>query len=209
ENATDIFLRFDPRNFEQNGGTELPILATAITDWLGLTGAPRQHCTVGVPCAAGHGTFVGLDGPGTFTAETNLFTPAVPGLFRATDGRILSVNVAADRFHTAPLTAIDGTDATQSYPLMPWFLAAAILFLAADAALRLRLSGRRALPALVAPLLVVVALVGLAFPLPFARSVAVQLLPEGSPTSQENAVIRLGRASCRARVQVAMVVTSL
>src|SRR5690606_6381611 len=38
-------------------------------------------------------------------------------------------------------------------------------------------------------LLVVVALVGLAFPLPFARSVAVQLLPEGSPTSQENAVI--------------------
>src|SRR5690606_7360524 len=156
-------------------------------NWLGITGTAQVNCKVDLPCAVEPGRFAAVDGEGGFTAETAIFTPDKAGLFRSDSGEFLAVNTAPDRFQTSnaegSLALFDET--IRSMGLTRWLLIAAAIFLAADAMLRLRFSGRRALPALGALALTGAAIAGLAFPQPFARAVTIPLLPEGSDTPPE------------------------
>ncbi|MET3926625.1 VWA domain-containing protein [Devosia sp. 2618] len=189
----DIHLKFDPRRVNWSSGDVLPLLTGAITDWLRLTDLPRANCQVGLPCAAETGTYVAVANGTTFNTDATVFTPLVSGLFRVPSGDLLAINSAPDRFGNT-LAEAPATTPVDAPPLgLMWYLLlAAALFLAADAALRFRSSGKRALPALGALILVAAALVGLAFPLPFERSVRVELVPEGGNAAATGLAIAAG-----------------
>ncbi|WP_290686643.1 MULTISPECIES: vWA domain-containing protein [unclassified Haematobacter] len=188
-----IVMRFDPRNVDWGSGTDLPVLAGAMTDWLGLTGAARGTCTVGLPCAAGAGKFEPLGHGRGFTAATAMFPPAHAGLFRTPDGGLLAVNPAPDRYGQAAETTLPLlADASRNSPPIQWFLVAAAVLLFVEAALRLGRSGRRAMPGFIAPFLVGAGLIGLAVPLPFARSAIVHLLPEGGRAHDQEMSVATG-----------------
>lgn len=193
EGAPQIILRFDPRNVDWGAGTDLPVFARAMTGWLGLTGVARGNCTVGLPCAAAAGAFEPVGGGTGFTTDAAVFRPERAGLFRASDGALLAVNPAPDRYGAAGEATLPtiGT-AVQGTTMAQWFLIVAAALLAAEAALRLRQGGRRAIPAIAAPLLVGAGLIGLALPLPFARSVTVHLLPEGGVAPDQDIAVAAG-----------------
>ncbi|SDG89228.1 von Willebrand factor type A domain-containing protein [Pelagibacterium luteolum] len=190
----DVHLKFDPRQVDWSSGDALPVLTGAITNWLGLSGALRGNCQVGLPCAVEPGTFSTADNATGFSTATEVFTPKVAGLFRDERGTLLAVNAAPNRFRNLDASTPSPSPARTSLGLSGYLLVAASLLLLADATLRLRMSGRRALPAFVALALVGTALAGWPFPLPFERTVQVHLVAEGGSADAANMTVAAGPA---------------
>jgi len=190
----DVHLAFDPRQVDWGSGDALPLLANALTDWLGLTGVLLHNCQVSLPCGAQIGTLQALAAGEARQLTTAVFTPTRSGLYRDAADRLIAVNAMPDR---AASPQGDADQAGSEAPAAPislahYLLIAAALLLVVDLALRWRLSGKRALPGLVAPLLLLAALAGLAVPSLFMRSVPVQLVPDGHAAPDDGLAIAAG-----------------
>ncbi|MBJ6987909.1 MULTISPECIES: VWA domain-containing protein [unclassified Devosia] len=192
ETYRDLFVRFDPRTVDWKGSDVLPLLSGQITDWLGLAGMPLLNCQVGLTCGAQLGSYTSVTGAEPFSVSAAAFIPSNAGVFTSETGQFIAINAAPSRAPAVSAENVDPNSGSAPLALMPWLILLALALMAADAALRYRKSGRRSLTALIPMALLGAAVIGVALPLPFVRSVAVTIAPQGAASVPGTTTIAAG-----------------
>jgi hypothetical protein len=192
ETHRDLYIRFDPRSVDWKGADTLPLLTSQITDWLNLSGNAQLNCQVALPCNAQPGAYTSVTDAAQFSATDNSFVPVNSGVFASQAGELIAINSAPSHAPIASLEPSKQDSASAPLALMPWLILLALALMAADAALRYRKSGKRALTALIPMALLAAAVAGLAFPMPFTQSVSVNIVPQGAASTEATLTIAAG-----------------